>query len=177
MEVLMKNFSFYKNKIIKFRNDLKDLELKCNALNKEYKEDLYKVNIDNNLEELKKRLLEFGGEIVSVPSVEEDLIKILDRGQFWEKKWGRIVKIKGAPCQCHRNSCELWENNRNNFNIRICTGYALTEDCIWRQHSWLVFIDERTNKAKIIETTVERIAYYGFVMSEEECEEFCYDNY
>jgi hypothetical protein len=78
----------------------------------------------------------------------------------------------GKPCDCHRNSCDLWEANRNNPDIRvhIATGYALTKDGMWRQHSWVVWIKARS--VKIVETTTPRIAYFGFVMTDKEAELF-----
>lgn len=58
---------------------------------------------------------------------------------------------------------------------RICTGYALSEDGMWRQHSWIIWHKARSNQ--IIETTVPRILYFGFVMTTEMCEEFADNNY
>lgn len=78
--------------------------------------------------------------------------------------------MEGVPNQCHKNSCELWYANNDTFDIHICTGYALSQDGLWRQHSWLVAIIE--NQPKIIETTVDWVAYYGFIRTEEECELF-----
>ena len=46
------------------------------------------------------------------------------------------------------------------------TGYALSESGIWHQHSWLM------NKDKIIETTVNRSKYFGYILSPLESEIF-----
>ena len=74
--------------------------------------------------------------------------------------------------QCHRNSCLCWDNNKE--ISRICTGYALGEDGIWIQHSWV--LNFKSNSNQIIETTIKRMAYFGFVMDEKDAEEFYYNN-
>lgn len=120
---------------------------------------------------LVNHLLTFGGSSVCIPNgQEEDLNNILKYGQFWFGKSAKMMK--GRPSQCHQNSCLLWDNNKD--ISRICTGYALSEDGIWRQHSWVVQCKPNSNL--IIETTVKRVAYFGFAMNEEQSEEFYYMN-
>jgi len=46
------------------------------------------------------------------------------------------------------------------------TGWALSNDGIWRQHTWLL-----KGKA-IVETTSPREKYYGFVLTDEEANQF-----
>jgi hypothetical protein len=115
---------------------------------------------------LKKTLLDIGGWSVCVPHVEPDLGKILERGRRFP---GRSKSMKGEPCRCHSNSAYCWDENRE--LCRICTGYALSKDGMWRQHSWVY-----TNDGKVVETTEKRVAYFGFVMDEQECERFLFDN-
>lgn len=107
---------------------------------------------------LSERLLSFGGHAVCLPDIEEDYDAIMERGQLFYGK-GTHFK-KGRPSQCHKNSCLLWNANRENSSI--ATGYALSKDGIWRQHSWVV--QPLTVKYRVWETTVARVAYYGFVM-------------
>lgn len=115
---------------------------------------------------LRDRLLQFGGEQACMPVIEPDISEIMSRGQFW---YGDIITIrKGKPCNCHANSAKLWYKNRN--KIKIATGYALPSDGMWRQHTWCVKVGVRKNR--IIETTTPRIAYFGFVLTEEESEAF-----
>lgn len=52
---------------------------------------------------------------------------------------------------------------------------ALSDDGMWRQHSWLVWHKARSNQ--IVETTVKRIVYYGFVMPYDMCQKFADDNF
>lgn len=104
-------------------------------------------------------------------ATEEDIDDILEYGQFWIGYSAK--KMIGAPSQCHRNTCELWELNKD--KMKICTGYALSDDGMWRQHSWGIVKTPRS--IKIIETTKERVAYYGFIMTDEQAKEFTYWNY
>lgn len=136
-------------------------------------EDMKKMHpsIDERLFDLRQKLLDFAGEAVCLPVYEEDLDNILNYGQFWV---GNNVKLmRGEPSQCHANSANLWEQNKD--ATRICTGYALSPDGMWRQHSWLVWHKARSNQ--IVETTVKRVAYYGFVMPYDMCQQFADDNY
>lgn len=127
--------------------------------------------MDDRLFDLRQKLLDFAGEAVCFPGYEEDLDNILNYGQFWI---GNNIKLmRGEPSQYHANSCNLWEQNKD--ITRICTGYALSEDGMWRQHSWIIWHKARSNQ--IIETTVPRILYFGFVMTTEMCEEFADNNY
>jgi hypothetical protein len=80
--------------------------------------------------------------------------------------------MKGRPSQCHFNSCRCWEANQD--KAVLCTGYALSEDGMWRCHSWLVELRPRRNK--IVETTVPRVAYFGFGMTTDESWDFYFDN-
>ena len=115
---------------------------------------------------LKKKLLDFAGVRVLIPQTEEDLEKLMSRGQFW---FGEKALLQlGEPSQCHANSSYLWDANRD--KLRICTGYALSKDGIWRQHSWCIWAKPGINK--IVETTEKRLLYFGFVMTTDECEEF-----
>ena len=127
--------------------------------------------MNNKMFKLREHLLEFAGESVCLPGYEEDLENILQYGQFWIGN--NVKKMRGTASRCHSNSSRLWENNRE--NCRICTGYALSEDGMWRQHSWVVWMKARSNQ--IVETTEPRIAYFGFVMTDEQCEEFAANNF
>lgn len=119
---------------------------------------------------LRDLLLSFGGSQVCMPGYDEDVKRIIERGQLWYGD--RIHMMKGQPSQCHRNSSCCWEANQD--KSVLCTGYALSEDGMWRCHSWLVELRPRCNR--IVETTVPRVAYFGFGMTTEEAWDFYYDN-
>lgn len=121
------------------------------------------------LENLKKRLLSIGGWSVCL-QIDNDAKKILNRGR---KFAGRAKMMRGEPCQCHTNSANLW--NENSEVLQICTGYALSKDGMWRQHSWCVL---KTPKSyKVVETTVSRVSYYGFILQPAEAINFYLMNY
>lgn len=119
---------------------------------------------------LHDKLLSFGGQEVVMPDIEEDLKKILKRGQLFYGDHARMMR--GKPSQCHRNSALMWDANRG--RCQIATGYALSEDGLWRQHSWVV--QPLTLSWRVWETTEKRIAYFGFVLDDDECDEFLYNN-
>lgn len=129
---------------------------------------------DNNMKTLCGRLLQLGGNTVKLPDKEEDIQDILQYGQVWDNT--PVHQMRGKDSQCHANSAELWYNNRNaeQFRVTICTGYALSADGIWRQHSWLIQMKPRSNR--IIETTEPRLQYYGFAMTYRQSEDFEYWN-
>lgn len=125
-----------------------------------------------DLLKLRDRLLGFGGEEVCLPVNEPDIDNILQYGQLWS---GRPVRLmKGKESQCHQNSAYLWNVNRTNSKIFICTGYALSDDGMWRQHSWVLLLDG--DRRILIETTKKRVAYYGFVMDAELSMQFYQNN-
>jgi hypothetical protein len=116
-------------------------------------------------EPLENILLPLGGESISFPKLEEDLDKILTRGLIWTPK-NRIF-MKGEISQCHRNTCRLWYANKD--QVQIATGYALYDEK-WIQHSWGI------QKNRVVETTLPWEKYYGYVMTDEEANDFYFDN-
>ena len=132
-------------------------------------------------------LKDYGGEEVCLPAHDQDIDKILNRGLLFvindeNKDVGQLVhydEIIGLPSQCHRNSCYLYKceeiQAEYEYAVKIMTGYALSSDGMWRQHSWCIcdIGEDYIEDSIIIETTEERIAYFGFIMNEDECQEFC----
>jgi hypothetical protein len=123
---------------------------------------------------LNEILLSFGGERTCLHSEEIDLEDILDRGQLWLGDHSKSVR--GYNCQCHFNSANLWDKHKDNpnKNVKVATGYALSEDGLWRQHTWCVLVKPRKNQ--ILESTTERLAYFGFVLTDEESKIFLQKN-
>ncbi|MEU7909030.1 hypothetical protein [Actinoplanes sp. NPDC049118] len=70
----------------------------------------------------------------------------------------RVRLADGDVGECHGNVAALWIDGAL---ASIGTGYALSEDQLWRQHSWGVDTD-----GALVETTEERRAYVGIVLSE-----------
>jgi len=162
---------------------LPDKTLICKPLDKEWQESInrncwwatgYTGTEKGRNDELAliKKLLGFGGYEACLAYVEEDAGKLLYRGQLWYGD--KVLLIKGEPVHCHGNTCDLWEQNRKGHEVAIATGYGLSRDGLWRQHSWLM--QRTTRGVKVVETTVKRIAYFGFVMTEDEAFGFCENN-
>ncbi len=103
---------------------------------------------------LEQKLLSMGGEMV-VPRREPDQDKILSRGTLWNDDLVEVVS--GIPCNCHGNVADFWRNNPKRYSI--ATGWALSDDGLWRQHSWII------DGSTLIETTIPREKYFGFVLT------------
>jgi hypothetical protein len=122
--------------------------------------------------QLNDKLLKIGGERVA-ERFEEDLHKLLTRGEIIKPK--KVVLVKMRDCQCHANSATFYENysQKNGFdNVQIVTGWALSKDNIWRQHSWIYMPMDDV----IVETTLKRKIYFGFYLNNKESELFCENN-
>lgn len=120
---------------------------------------------------LRDGLLKMGGQFALLPMLEEDLDSLLGRGQLWGAT-GKMMR--GAPSRCHSNSCFLFEANQH-LDMAVATGYALSDDGLWRQHSWCV---QRNRKGHtlVVETTEPRLLYFGYVMDLQETRQFACDN-
>jgi hypothetical protein len=104
---------------------------------------------------LADRLLAVGGELLAVVP-EPDLGELIEHGRVWAID-GLVVEL-GERARCHHNAARRWLDDAD---IRWVTGWALSDDDVWRQHSWLVDGDET-----ITETTEARTAYFGFVLTD-----------
>jgi hypothetical protein len=141
---LLNNFDFYKHTMDKRRKLL--------------------VAADSSWEGLEVKLLSAGGDSVCY-SAEPHLTEIIERGIFFP---GKSRTIKGAPSHCHGNVSILWSEIEG---FKIATGWALTKDGMWRQHSW-----GRIDGILTIETTVKRSRYFGFVLNDSEAKDFAKQN-
>ena len=66
------------------------------------------------------------------------------------------------PVQCHRNCLDLaCYVGSGPSQYRIVHGWALGANNIWCCHSWCI---KRSGPGNIIETTLPRLAYFGFVV-------------
>jgi hypothetical protein len=61
----------------------------------------------------------------------------------------------------------LWLKKEEEL-VAVATGYALSDDGLWRQHSWGMRRDA------IIETTEARVLYFGFLMQEADANSFAH---
>jgi hypothetical protein len=118
------------------------------------------------MEQLALKVMEHGGVAFIVPTMEPDVEVVIRRGELFDGKNRRLVK--GKPCQCHTNSAWYWSDHDD--KVQLVTGYALSEDGVWRSHSWCVEI----NSSKIVETTTGRALYFGVRFTADEAETFLF---
>lgn len=121
-----------------------------------------------------RRLLSHGGVLVKHPSgPEPDLEHLHTRADVIhvDPYGDRVLFVEGAPHECHANAAALWRQRRTpglgHVVTGIGSGYALSGDGLWRQHSWAV-----TSSGRIVETTEPCLAYAGFMLSEQEAKLF-----
>jgi hypothetical protein len=118
---------------------------------------------------LREKLLGIGGaEIVALPLTMgiDPFVPLLEIwGQVME---GPVTYRRMEPSECHVNVARLWgERKKWSRLIGVGTGYALSDDGLWRGHSWGL------TKRGIIETTVSRVKYFGLPFIGEGADLFC----
>jgi hypothetical protein len=118
--------------------------------------------------ELENRLLELGGTVAILFQPDYHVSELLTQGRYFPG--AGALFCRGRMSACHENVSMLYL--LTNGQIRIATGYALSPDGLWRRHSWGVTdID-----GHVIETTVRRLRYFGFVVSDTEAIPFILGN-
>jgi hypothetical protein len=125
------------------------------------------IEQQHEIEALRMLLLKRGGsELVAPPSSDPDLPALIERG---------FIMPGAATCEeiessaCHENVARLWLDKSHGLSC-IGTGYALSEDGLWRQHSWGIREDA------IVETTVRRLKYFGIVLHGDVADAFARNN-
>jgi hypothetical protein len=102
-----------------------------------------------------RHLLTYGGDLVVPPlRPEPDLDSLLTDARP-QQPGGRVVL--GEDNACHANAAVLWTDGAI---AAIGSGYALSDDGLWRPHSWGVDID-----GTAVETTAERQMYVGVTLT------------
>jgi len=104
-------------------------------------------------------LLDIGGKRVAIPINDDPgfFEALVEIGQVTTFK--KLQIKKSVDGECHSNSASLWSQNRKKYTL--VTGFGLSDDHIWRRHSWLI-----TLTGNLIETTIPREVYYGIPLSE-----------
>ncbi len=96
-------------------------------------------------------LLAHGGTLVVPPPTPDLLLEMQrDQGQVFDPS---TLEVRVGDDDCHRNAARLW---RTGAASAVGTGYALSDDQLWREHSWAW-----TAAGVLIETTVPRTRYFG----------------
>lgn len=104
---------------------------------------------------------------LAVPRDEPDLDAIMDHGQFVDAP---IVLFPMRASGCHENTSCLYSCAPD--RVQLQTGWALSEDGLWRQHSW--GYDTLTHR--IIETVSPRVTYYGITFPPDQAAHFADQN-
>ena len=98
-------------------------------------------------------VLQHGGAEVVPPSRPDPLISLLgQRGAVVSDSTSLVCRL-GERSDCHGNAVALW---RAGDAIAIGTGYALSADSLWREHSWAW-----DREGNLVETTETRTRYFG----------------
>lgn len=119
------------------------------------------------LKRLKTLLLRLGGDfLVAPPKRDLDVPLLLEQG-FLTSGPLRLKMMRSSSC--HQNVASVWAKRKFGI-VAIATGYALSEDGLWRQHSWGILRDG------ILETTEARLKYFGIVLHGKRADQFAASN-
>ncbi len=121
------------------------------------------ASVQPDILKFKEHLLRIGGcHLVAPQKTEPDLTALLTYGDVMR---GRVRFEEMTRNSCHWNVAALWLSKPSPL-VAIGTGYALSKDGLWRQHSWGV------TRTEIFETTEPRHTYFGISLQEEEAARF-----
>ncbi len=119
------------------------------------------------LRTLRRKLLSLGGlALVAPPACDPDLDAILAHGVAFDGS--KAKRVRGRDSDCHGNVSRLWRNDPD--SLQIVTGYALSDDGLWRSHTWAF------EGARVIETTEARLLYFGVALAVEHATRFAKAN-
>ena len=116
------------------------------------------AGVREDIGRLKAHLLEFGGKrfqfdwYLNVELSERDVIMLLSCGVLQDGGGAELLEM--AQRECHSNAATLVTLDPK---LTFVTGLALSDDGIWRIHSWAV-----SPMGNIIETTEPRVKYFGY---------------
>jgi hypothetical protein len=116
-----------------------------------------------DLKKLKVLLLRLGGEfLVAPPFFDQDVPTLLEAGFLMS---GPITLKIMKSSMCHQNVASVWKGRRFGI-VGVATGYALSDDGLWRQHSWGVL------RNGVLETTEARLKYFGILLQSTRADHF-----
>jgi hypothetical protein len=119
------------------------------------------------LKRLKALLLRLGGDfLVAPPRPDQDVPLLLEQG-FLTSGPTRLKVMKSSSC--HQNVASIWTKRKFGI-VGIATGYALSDDGLWRQHTWGILRDG------VLETTEPRLKYFGIVLQGDRADFFAASN-
>lgn len=95
--------------------------------------------------------------IVALPWGDPELPMLLSSKTIHIEIPEKIIMKKMRDSECHDNVDKLFAKKKIKQKV---TGYGLSKDGLWRQHSW-----GKDNDGNIVETTESRIAYLSGIDS------------
>jgi hypothetical protein len=115
------------------------------------------------MKQLKSLLLSFGGDfVVAPPKADPDVPRLLRSGFLMS---GPILTKLMKTSMCHQNVSTVWTKGQKGL-IGIATGYALSDDDLWRQHTWGLMRDG------VLESTEARLKYFGILLQDAAADSF-----
>jgi len=112
------------------------------------------------LELLEKRLLEHGGKrLIYTPEI-HFAAELMEQGKFCEASAFRVSEEQ-TPSACHALARHWWRMGHG----EAFTGYALSEDGLWRAHSWCGQVVAGKPYRYLELTGIARTAYFGFQLN------------
>jgi hypothetical protein len=119
--------------------------------------------------QLNERLVAIGGDTLCLPlgpnpESENGWVSwLLEHGQLID---GPITQRRKGISGCHQNVATIWR--RKQYGITgICSGYVLSDDGLWRAHTWGLLPG-----GGILEITIARQKYLGLVHEGEMADAF-----
>jgi hypothetical protein len=111
--------------------------------------------------ELAAFLVSLGGDLVVPPMYPDGMVRrLLVDGLCFA---GSPLTVEpGEPNDCHGNVVRLWRARK----ATIATGYALSDDGLWREHSWGV------RDGAVVETTMARESYWGVLINDDDANDY-----
>jgi hypothetical protein len=98
------------------------------------------------------KVLAHGGALVVPPASPDPLIEMIGE-QATAIAPADALQVIGAVSDCHANAAAMW---RSGVAVAVGTGYALSADSLWREHSW-----GWDAEGRLVETTEPRVRYFG----------------
>ena len=115
------------------------------------------------LKNLKSLLLSFGGDFIVAPPSQDRHVPTLLKSGFLMS--GSVLMKPMRDNMCHQNIAAVWRKGRRGL-VGVATGYALSNDGLWRQHTWGFMRDG------VLESTEERRKYFGILLQDSAADYF-----
>jgi hypothetical protein len=108
-------------------------------------------------DKLNKKLTKIKSGTHIVATLDEHINILSDKYEQFNRETTKIKFVEMEQSKCHGNCGTIFGSQIDDSVVsKIYSGYALSADGLWRFHSWCL-----TESGTLIETTEERLIYYG----------------